>query len=38
MKDLENLQNTFIFENTMSEIETISIVYDQRIIAEVDDY
>lgn len=38
MKDLDNLSNTFIFENTMSELETVSIVYDQRIIPEGDEY
>jgi hypothetical protein len=38
MKDLPNLTNTFIFENTMSELETVSIVYDERIIQEGDEY
>jgi hypothetical protein len=38
LKELSSIQNTFIFENTMAETETIAIVYDQRIIPEVDDY
>jgi len=38
LKDKEDLSIVFIFENSMAEIETIAIVYDQRIIPKIEDY